>query len=104
MAPGLHKGYKLLKSPIERRELQLFTQIFDYVPSSVVAKDLSIGYDRFNEMILDTSSFRIKHAIVLGEYTEADPIEIFRLFLNESKQAKPSLVKSRKKSSPKKMK
>jgi hypothetical protein len=65
-----HNGYDLVRPMFTIGELKVFSDIFKYVPKTVVAVDLGKEKGRFNELIEDPGDFLIQELIKLGEKSD----------------------------------
>lgn len=64
--------YSTIKVLIESGHIKSFRQIFDFIPKTVVYKDLAVNFNRFSRAILDPSAFTIKELMALAEMFDID--------------------------------
>jgi hypothetical protein len=57
--------------------------MFPTIPKSVMAKDLGISSDRFNNMIEDVQKFGVKTLFKMSALIEVDEKKIFDLVYNQ---------------------
>lgn len=65
-----HNGYDLVRPMFTIGEIKVFSDIFKYVPKTVVARDLGKEKGRFNELIEDPGDFLIQELLKLGEKSD----------------------------------
>lgn len=68
---------------IEGGHLTEFTQIFDYIPKSVVANDLGTNYNRLIRLIEHVEQFTLKELFTLSSFCDLDSKLILDLVYNQ---------------------
>lgn len=84
-----HNGYDLVRPMFTIGELKAFSDIFKYVPKTVVAGDLGKEKGRFNSLIEDPGDFLIQELMKLAEYCDLSLPDIGRLIETEHPETKP---------------
>jgi energy-converting hydrogenase A subunit M len=79
------KRYSTVKKLISARLLKSFSEIFDTIPKTVVAKDLGLEIVRFSGMIKDVRKFRVDVLCRLADQIGVDEKEIFDLIYAQLK-------------------
>ncbi|SRR6266851_2526382 len=78
-----HHGYGVLKKLIEEKRIETLTDIFGCVPSSILAKDLGINYNRFHRIINDFPiDICFREIVRIAELIGVEPRIIFELAYN----------------------
>jgi hypothetical protein len=75
--------YKAIKSLIVNKSLNGLTDVFTILPYSIVREDLKINYNTLKRRIDDGNLLKMEDIIALSKLIEVDPVEIFRLSLND---------------------
>ena len=100
MAKEKDKRYTRLNQLIVDGRIQSLTEIFDIVPKTVIANDMKISGDRFNNKLEDIQRFSIGEFYKLVTLLEIDANLVFMLFNNHFQARKHlSARKPKKKSS-----
>jgi hypothetical protein len=63
--------------------IKTLTDIFLYIPKSVLAADIGKNLKRFNELLLHVEGFSIKDLIIIGNLCGLTRMEMFRLIDEE---------------------
>ena len=77
------RRYEHAKHAIQNREITVFRKIFEYVPKTVMAKDLRIRIDRFNILINNVRKFKISQAHQIAKVIGVDRRAIISLILEQ---------------------
>jgi hypothetical protein len=72
-----------LKVLVEGGIITRYGQLFEYVPKSVIAKELIYNYQSLTRKILNPLNVDFHHIMDLNEVTGIDPLTIYRLVLND---------------------
>ena len=64
--------YTTIKVLMESGHITTFRQIFDYIPKTVVYKDLRVNFKRFSKAILDPSGLSLGELRTLAEFFDLD--------------------------------
>ena len=68
---------------LDQGRIKSFTDIFLYLPKSVLAADLGKNLKRFNELLLHVEGFTIKDLVIISNLCGLTRMEIFRLIDEE---------------------
>jgi hypothetical protein len=71
--------YNIIKPLLLQGQIASFTDIFKYIPKSVVAIDLGLNVSRFTRSIENVGTFRVGDLLQLAELCGIDPMEMFGL-------------------------
>lgn len=75
--------YKAVKHLVEKEEITLFNQMFDFIPKSKVAADLGIQNVRFTALMNHIERFSLQELFILAKFFELDDRTIFNLAYNQ---------------------
>jgi hypothetical protein len=75
--------YKAIKSLIESKSLTGLKDVFTILPYSLVRQDLKINYNTLRRRVTNGSLLTMKDIVAMASLIEVDPVEIFRLSLND---------------------
>lgn len=84
-----HNGYDLVRPMFTIGELKAFSDIFKYVPKTVVAGDLGKEKGRFNELIEDPGGFLMQELMKLAELCDLSLPDIGLLIEKEHPGTQP---------------
>lgn len=73
------RHYKVGKSLIQDGTIITFSDIFEYVPKSTIAKDLQMHFNTLQSRIDQPGSFSIQELSKLSDLFEIDPLKIITL-------------------------
>ncbi|HET6253901.1 MAG TPA: hypothetical protein VFE32_07495 [Puia sp.] len=85
------RRYITVKNLITAGYIKSFSEIFDTIPKTVVARDLGMNNDRFTKLMNDVTLFRIGELYRLARFLEIDGMVLINLVveqLNEKKDKK----------------
>ena len=68
---------------LDRGKIKSFSDIFLYLPKSVLAADLGKNLRRFNELLLHVEGFTIKDLVAMSNLCGLTRMEMFRLIDQE---------------------
>jgi hypothetical protein len=68
---------------LDQGRIKSFTDIFLYLPKSVLAADLGKNLKRFNELLLHVEGFTIKDLVIICNLCGLTRMEMFRLIDEE---------------------
>ena len=77
------RRYPTIKPMLDQGRIKSFTDIFLYLPKSVLAADLGKNLKRFNELLLHVEGFTIKDLVIIGNLCGLTRMEMFRLIDEE---------------------
>ena len=75
--------YPTIKPMLDRGKIKSFSDIFLYLPKSVLAADLGKNLKRFNELLLHVEGFTIKDLVAMSNLCGLTRMEMFRLIDQE---------------------
>jgi len=75
--------YLLIKPMLDDGKIQTFTDIFDYIKKSVVAKDIGKKVERFTELMNDVDDFRVGELRMMAKLFHLTLDEMLRLIARE---------------------
>lgn len=81
--------YNLIRPKYKREEIRLFSDIFQTLPRTLVAKDLGKEKGRFNELVDNPNEFLYSELIKLSDDCELSIDEISLLIANEHDNDRP---------------
>jgi len=88
--------YDTLKKAVASGHLEMFNDIFKYLPKSVIQKELGFNNDRINKLMADVSLFKAKDLFRLADALQIPYIDLMTLVCNQHVDNKKN-VKSKKK-------
>lgn len=77
------RRYPTIKPMLDQGRIKSFTDIFLYLPKSVLAADLGKNLKRFNELLLHMEGFTIKDLVMISNLCGLSRMETFRLIDEE---------------------
>jgi hypothetical protein len=83
---------------LDQGRIKSFTDIFLYLPKSVLAADLGKNLKRFNELLLHVEGFTIKDLVIICNLCGLTRMEMFRL-IDEEFVTRERTTKDKRKSS-----
>ena len=84
----LDQRYTTIKVLIESGHITTFRKIFDYIPKTIVYKDLRVNFKRFSKGILDPSRFSLGELRRLAEFFGMDTKQLIDMAYEQTKSAK----------------
>lgn len=82
------KRYKVVKVMIENGVVSEFKDIFDYIPKSIVANDLSTNYNRLIRLMDNVEEFTFEEIFRLAEFCEVDRLVLVKLLCRQYESEK----------------
>lgn len=94
----MDQRYTTIKVLMESGHITTFRQIFDYIPKTVVYKDLKVNFTRFSKAILDPSGLSMGELRTLAEFFQIDTKKLIYMaymqtLISKNKAKKTSLIK-----------
>ena len=83
------RRYSVVKLFYDQGKIQTFKDIFEFIPKSVVAKDLGKKVDRFTVLINKVEKFKVEELFRIGRFCSLDEDAIMNLVLKEHQIQKP---------------
>ena len=75
--------YSLIKPMVDAGKIEVFTDIFKYIPKTKVATDRGKKVDRFNELMNNVEDFNLKDLFLIAKFCEMTEREILELVLKQ---------------------
>jgi hypothetical protein len=75
--------YSLVKPMLDAGKIEVFNDIFKYIPKTKVATDLGKKVDRFNELMNNVEGFNLKDLFLIAKFCEMTEKEILDLTLKQ---------------------
>jgi hypothetical protein len=83
--------YKIIKPMLEKGEIQSFTDIFLFIPKSVVAADLGKRLSRFSFLMNRVEKFTLEEVFLIGKFCDLNVAEILKLVEIEYSKTKKTI-------------
>jgi hypothetical protein len=80
--------YELVKPMVEAGKIEVFNDIFKYIPKTKVATDLGKKVDRFNELMTNVDHFIVKDLFLIAKFCELEEEKILDLMLKQYRETK----------------
>jgi hypothetical protein len=75
--------YKAIKSLIESKGINSLQDVFTIIPLTVVKRDTKANYNTLRNRVNKPETLTTKNFIELAKLFEVEPIEVFKLALND---------------------
>jgi hypothetical protein len=85
--------YDLIKPMIAEGKIIFFTDIFKYIPKTIVARDLGKKVDRFTELMNRVEKFTLEDLYLIAKTCEIPRLQILRLADDEYARNKNNIHK-----------
>jgi len=73
---------------VENGKIEVFTDIFKYIPKTKVATDLGKKVDRFNELMNNVEDFILKDLFIIAGFCELEEEKMLDLVLKQYRETK----------------
>jgi hypothetical protein len=83
----------IVKPLIVSGHIQEFKDIFIYLSKTQVAKDIGIGFNRFNKFLGKVQDMKLSDLYLLSTYFEIDAAKMFELINNQNNATKKGIRK-----------
>ena len=83
--------YSLVKPMVEAGKIEVFSDIFKFIPKTRVANDLGKKVDRFNELMANVEEFILKDLFHIAKFCELDEETMLRLVMKQYRDTKNRL-------------
>lgn len=83
--------YSLIKPMLADGKIQTFSDIFDYIKKSVVARDIGKKVERFTELMNDVDDFRVGELRMMARLFNLTLGEMFHLIARELEKKKAGI-------------
>lgn len=77
------KRYGLIQPMLDAGRIRLFQELFDYIPKTIVAKDLGINNVRFSRLMIEVDEFSLKDLLRLADFMEIEPMVLLKLVIDQ---------------------
>jgi hypothetical protein len=93
------RRYKSVLRLLEGGDIKTFTEIFDYLPRSILVNDLRQNYSTFTSKIIHPHRFTLFDLFSVSYWLEVEPEKLITLLKAEvvasiARRKKPSVLKS----------
>jgi hypothetical protein len=75
------KRYGAVQSLIEAKIIQRFRDIFEYIPKTIVARDLKLNYRSFVSKINSPDRFTVKDITRMADLIEVAYVQLFEIII-----------------------
>ncbi len=75
--------YKAIKSLIDSKGINGLKDVFTIIPLSTVREDMKINYNTLRRRVNTGDMLTVKDITALASLFEVDPVEVFRLVIND---------------------
>jgi len=86
--------YDDIKPLVVSGRIKFFSDIFKYIPKTVVAKDLGKKGDRFTQLIKQLDGFTLKDLFLMAKFFRIDEAQMLDLVMKEYLANKDKVIKS----------
>lgn len=83
--------YSLVKPMIDAGKIEIFNDIFKFIPKTKVSTDLGKKVDRFNELMNNVEEFNLKDLFLIAKFCEMSERDILELVLKQYLDIKNNL-------------
>lgn len=83
--------YSLIKPMLADGKIQTFTDTFEYIKKSVVARDIGKKVERFTELMNDVDDFRVGELRMMAKLFNLTLDEMFNLIARELEKKKSAM-------------
>lgn len=80
--------YELVKPMVEAGKIEVFTDIFKFIPKTKVATDLGKKVDRFNELMNNVEDFNLKDLFLIAKFCDLEEERMLQLVLKQYHETK----------------
>ena len=85
--------YNLIKPMIDSGDIVSFNDIFNYIPKTIVAKDLGKKVDRFTELMKRVEGFTLAELYMIAKSCNISELQIYQLAEKEYFKSKSKIIK-----------
>lgn len=78
--------YKTVNILINGGHIKTFSEIFNYIPPSIVCKDFGTNYNRFTKLIDSPSNFKLRELYTIASFFEIEEDIMITLAHNQIKE------------------
>lgn len=75
--------YSLIKPMVDAGKIEVFNDIFKFIPKTKVSTDLGKKVDRFNELMNSVEDFNLKDLFLIAKFCEMTEREMLELVLKQ---------------------
>lgn len=80
--------YGLVKPMVDAGKIEMFNDIFKFIPKTKVATDLGKKVDRFNELMNNVENFNLKDLFLIAKFCELDEDKMLELVMKQYRETK----------------
>ena len=84
--------YSLVKPMVDAGKIEVFNDIFKFIPKTKVATDLGKKVDRFNELMNNVEDFILKDLFLIAKFCELDEEKMLELVMKQYRDTKNRLM------------
>ena len=84
--------YSLVKPMVDAGKIEVFNDIFKFIPKTKVATDLGKKVDRFNELMNNVEDFILKDLFLIAKFCELDEEKMLELVMKQYRETKSRLM------------
>lgn len=85
--------YNLIRPMIDSGDIVSFNDIFNYIPKTIVAKDLGKKVDRFSALMNKVEGFTIGELYTIAKFCNISESQIYQLIEKEYYRSKSKITK-----------
>ncbi len=86
--------YSLIKPMIKEGKITSFSDIFQFIPKTIVARDLGKKVDRFTALMHRVEGFTLEELFIIGAFCEIDESQMLKLVETQYLKSKGKILKS----------
>jgi len=75
--------YSLVKPMVDAGKIEVFNDIFKFIPKTKVATDLGKKVDRFNELMSNVEEFMLKDLFIIAKFCELHETKMLELVMKQ---------------------
>lgn len=84
--------YSLVKPMVDAGKIEVFNDIFKFIPKTKVATDLGKKVDRFNELMNNVEDFILKDLFLIAKFCELEEEKMLELVMKQYRETKNRLM------------
>jgi hypothetical protein len=73
---------------VEAGKIEVFTDIFKFIPKTKVATDLGKKVDRFNELMNNVENFNLKDLFLIAKFCELEEKQMLELVMKQYQETR----------------
>lgn len=91
----MDQRYTTIKVLVESGHITTFRQIFNYIPKTIVYKDLRVNFKRFSKAILNPSGLSLGELRTLAEFFDMDTKKLIDMAYMQTLTSKSKTKRSK---------